>query len=438
MKKNKFTIIKFVIAALVVVYVATFGNLNATKRAEEQPTTEERKTTERTTEEISSGEGDVTDDVTTDVTDEIVTEISTTEMVYDEAQVYLRQMTLEEKVGMLFIVRPEALQKNATFLEINDTDKYGVTSLSPEMKETLENYHIGGVVLFRKNVTSPSQLSQFTADLQEGQELPLLIGIDEEGGEVTRIASVPGFNVPTYASMEAVGSSQNAESARKVGEDIGGYLKEYGLNLDFAPVADVNTNSSNIVIGNRAFGSDPNLVANMVASEIVGFHNKGILTSAKHFPGHGDTVEDTHVDYVKIDKTWDDLQYCELIPFRAAISANTDFIMVAHISTPNITSDGLPASLSKEMVTGKLRGELGYEGIIITDSLSMGAIRKNYTSEEAAVLAFEAGADVLLMPEDFEVSYNAILDAVKSGRISEDRLDESVLRIIKVKQKLVN
>ncbi|MBR6236230.1 MAG: glycoside hydrolase family 3 protein, partial [Firmicutes bacterium] len=203
--------------------------------------------------------------------------------------------------------------------------------------------------------------------------------------------------------------------------------------LDFAPVSDINTNPRNVIIGDRAFGSDPQLVADMVCAFIDGLHESKVLSSVKHFPGHGDTTADTHYGRVAVKKTWEQLKEAELIPFEASFGT-TDFVMIAHINLPNATSDGRPASLSKELITDKLRGELGYSGLVTTDSLAMEAITDQYSQEESAVLAVEAGVDVLLMPLDYVKSFDAVVAAVESGRIPESRIDESVLRILRAKE----
>ncbi|MEG2935309.1 MAG: glycoside hydrolase family 3 N-terminal domain-containing protein, partial [Clostridium sp.] len=235
-------------------------------------------------------------------------------------------------------------------------------------------------------------------------------------------------------SMEKIGATDNSKNAKNVGLTLGSYLTQYGFNLNFAPVADVNTNPENIVIGKRSFGSNPSLVAEMVTAEIEGLHEAGIMSCVKHFPGHGDTKGDTHLGYVSVEKTWEALKTCELIPFSAAVSENTDMVMVAHITTPNITSDGLPASLSKEIIEERLRKELKYDGIVITDSMAMGAITEEFTSSESAVKAIWAGVDIILMPENFVEAYNGIYDAVNNGVISQLRIDESVLRILSLKE----
>jgi beta-N-acetylhexosaminidase len=352
-----------------------------------------------------------------------------------KAEQLLKNMTLKEKIGQLLIIRPEALSTELTFEQINDTQEYGATEFNSKMAETLDKYPVGGVALFGKNIQTPSQLKDFINEMQQNSEIPLFVGVDEEGGSVSRVAKTPGFDVQKFESMEAVGKTKDTEKAREVGSVIGSYLKEYGFNLDFAPVADVNTNPDNIVIGNRSFGNDPNLVAEMITAEIEGLHKVGIMSSIKHFPGHGDTKDDTHSGFVSIEKNWEELKECELIPFKAGIDAQTDMIMISHITAENVTDDELPSSLSYEMIEGKLREELNYDGVVITDSMSMGAIENQYSSGEAAVLAISAGADIVLMPGDFIKAFESIYDAVNNGTLSEARIDQSVLRILSLKEK---
>jgi len=351
------------------------------------------------------------------------------------ARVVLDNMTQEEKVGQLFLIRPEALDPDLTPQQVHHTTDYGVTALDDRMRDTLARYQVGGIVLFGKNVADPDQLTALTADLQAASKLPLLMGVDEEGGQVARIANSANFQVTRYKSMEAVGATGDPKKAWAVGSTIGAYLRQYGFNLDFAPVADLNTNPQNRVIGNRAFGSNPQLAAKMVVAELKGLHQAGVAGCVKHFPGHGDTKGDTHQGAVTVTKTWEQLQQAELIPFEAALPT-TDLVMVAHITTPNITDDGLPASLSRQMIQGRLRDGLGYQGVVVTDSLAMGAIADNYTSGEAAVRALNAGADLLLMPRDFAAAYQGVWNALRDGTVSQQRLDASVLRILTLKARL--
>lgn len=339
----------------------------------------------------------------------------------------LGKMSLREKVGQLFIVRPEALAENSNAETAPATDRVDDAVIS-----RIEEYPVGGIALFSRNITSAEQLPMFISDLQSSSKYPLFIAVDEEGGRVARIANSDFFNVASYKSMEDIGKSGDASKAEEVGRQIGLYLKELGFNLDFAPVADTNTNPQNIVIGDRSYGSDPALVACMVSAQLDGMHDSGIMGTLKHFPGHGDTKDDTHSGYVSIEKTWDELKECELVPFITALP-KADMVMVSHITAVNVTSDKLPTSMSETMITGKLRNELGYDGVIITDAMAMGAVADNYTSAEAAVTAVKAGVDIVLMPQNLDEAFNGVMNAVTDGEISMARLDESVMRILKLK-----
>jgi len=324
----------------------------------------------------------------------------------DKAQEILSQMTLEEKVGQMFITRPE---------------NQGAIP-------------VGGICIFSGNITSEEGLKKLIEEKKTSLRTTPFIAVDEEGGRIARIANSGYFDVPKYASMQDVGSEEDAEGAKIVGRKIGAYLSDLGFSLDFAPVADVNTNPDNIVIGDRAFSSDPKVASSMVSSFIDGMHEENVMTTLKHFPGHGDTTADSHDGFVKIDKTWEELQECELIPYYGNLD-KTDMVMVSHINTPNITSDERPASLSKEMIDGKLRGELGYDGVVITDGLEMGAITESYNPLQVGIYAVNAGVDILLLPASPNETYQAVLDAVKTDEISEERINESVLRILKLKLK---
>lgn len=361
---------------------------------------------------------------------------STEKFIFNDDETVVRttkdvfgKMSLREKVGQLFIVRPEALAENSNAETAPATDRVDDAVIS-----RIEEYPVGGIALFSRNITSAEQLPMFISDLQSSSKYPLFIAVDEEGGRVARIANSDFFNVASYKSMEDIGKSGDASKAEEVGRQIGSYLKELGFNLDFAPVADTNTNPQNIVIGDRSYGSDPALVARMVSAQLDGMHDSGIMGTLKHFPGHGDTKDDTHSGYVSIEKTWDELKECELVPFITALP-KADMVMVSHITAVNVTSDKLPTSMSETMITGKLRNELGYDGVIITDAMAMGAVADNYTSAEAAVTAVKAGVDIVLMPQNLNEAFNGVMNAVTDGEISMERLDESVLRILKMKAK---
>lgn len=348
----------------------------------------------------------------------------------------LGEMTLREKVGQLFLVRLDALDPALSQQTIDDADAPGVIEVSEAMAAFLEEYPVGGVVLFGKNITDEVQLRGLIAGLQQSSPVPVLIGIDEEGGVVARLANSPGFDLPQYESAASMGA-QGTDEVRAMSAEIGAYLAGYGINLDFAPVADVNTNPDNPVIGTRAFSSDPQEAADCVNAAVEGFSRAGVLCCLKHFPGHGDTAGDSHDGTVYTEKTMEELRACEFLPFEAGIRAGAPLVMVGHIAAPNAVKgeeSDLPATFSRALITDVLRDELGFAGVVVTDSLAMGAITETYTPGEAAVLALQAGADLLLMPAGLAQAYDGVLAAVEDGRLTEERIDESVARILALKQ----
>ncbi len=360
---------------------------------------------------------------------------TTTEKELSEAEKLLADMTTEEKVAQLFFVRADCLDESKTAEELLDPNAEGIKSVSDEMKAFYGKYPVGGFVIFAKNIEKPDQLKELTAQLHSLNEITPFISIDEEGGRISRIAANENFDVERFDSMESIAATGKPARAYNVGLTIGKYLKDYGVDIDLAPVADINTNPKNRVIGNRAFGGNPNVAADMVSSAVSGFHDAGTYCTLKHFPGHGDTTNDTHYGLATADRTWDEMLNRELVPFIAGINAGADIIMVAHISCPKVTGDMMPADLSAALVTDKLRGELGWNGLVATDDLSMGAITELFSPAEASVLAVNAGCDMLLLSSHLPEAYAGVLDAVQSGKISMERLDESVLRILELKLK---
>ena len=344
----------------------------------------------------------------------------------DAVEAKLTAMTLREKVGQLFWVRPEALD-----FSLNPEKK----TLTQTMRRNLEQYPVGGIVVFKKNIQDEDQLSSLIADFQSASKIPMIVAVDEEGGSVARLANHEAFSLPKYTSARDIGKTGDPEQARQMGRTIGGYLRFYGFNLDFAPVADVDSNPANPVIGRRAYSTDEQQTAQMVAAAVEGFHETGMLCAVKHFPGHGDTGQDSHYGTATSYKTWEEMKAMEMLPFEAGIAAGADVVMTAHITTPNATTDGLPASLSYTMITERLRGELGFQGVIVTDALEMNAIKNHFTPAESAVAALRAGVDVLLMPSDLRAAFDGVVQAVEDGTLSEERLNESVRRILTLKQK---
>lgn len=344
----------------------------------------------------------------------------------DEILVLLSGMTLREKVGQLFIVTPEALETDA------DRPTFNITAISDTIRQQLQDYPVGGIILFADNITDPQQLAVFNAALQEASSIPLFLCVDEEGGTVARLAKNKKFDLPQFKSAAAVGASGDPADGLEMGSVIGAYLKQYGFNLNFAPVADVNTNPKNTVIGNRAFSSDPGIAASMVAAVAQGLRSEGIIPTFKHFPGHGNTAEDSHYGIAVSDKTEAEMLNCEWLPFLQA--TENDCVMIGHIAAPQITADMTPATLSYQIVTEILKGKLGFQGLIVTDSLSMGAITGSFSSGEAALAAVQAGCDLLLMPENLPEAFDAVVAAVESGALPETDLNAIVYRILAFKQ----
>ena len=347
----------------------------------------------------------------------------------------LSKMTLREKVGQMFIVRPESLDSTTHWTSSSELPQYKTRSVNNVMADVNRNYPVGGIILFAHNIDNEEQLSNYISQIRKLNGSPLLC-IDEEGGSVARIANNQNFNVPKYESMAAIGGSGDPINAYNAANNIGKYLKTYGFDINFAPVADVNTNPDNIVIGKRAFSSDPQIAAPMVVNYLQGLHDAGIIGCLKHFPGHGDTHADTHYGFAETRKTWEEMSVCEMITFKAGIAAGAQFVMTAHIAAPEVTGNNLPSTLSEVMLQDKLRRELGYKNIIITDAMEMGAITQLMSGGEAAVKTIEAGADIVLCPQNFLSSFDYVVKAVESGRISRQRIDNSVRRILTLKKRI--
>ena len=350
----------------------------------------------------------------------------------DEVEAQLQKMTLREKVGQMFYIRIESLDPSIEWTKYDDLANLKNQEITMKMRKTNEQYPVGGIILYAWNIENETQLASIISQVRSLKGNPLLC-IDEEGGRVSRIANNPNFNVKKYESMAAIGATGDPKNAYECGNTIGTYLKYYGFDIDFAPVADVNTNPDNIIIGPRAFSDKPEVAAPMVTSYLQGLKDAGITGCVKHFPGHGDTSDDTHTGYVQSLKTWEEMKDCEMVTFRAGIQWGCQLIMTAHIAVPNVTGSTIPSTMSSVVLQDKLRGELGYQNIIITDGMEMGAITKHYTSGEAAVGSIKAGVDIVLGPRDFTEAFDAVMAAVNDGSISEERINQSVRRILKLK-----
>lgn len=325
----------------------------------------------------------------------------------ENVELMLENMTIEEKIGQMLI--------------IYDTHE----TVDKELKEFIADIKPGGFIINQSNITTFAKTKKYIADLKANSDIPLIISIDQEGGSVQRLQNLEDKKATYVPSMFYVGKTKDYNLAYEVGKVLAEDMRTLGINLAYAPVCDIFSNPNNKVIGNRSFGTSPNLVANMCTSLGKGLEDNGIIATYKHFPGHGDTATDSHTSLPVINKTYTELLNNELIPFKKAIENDAKIIMVAHIAFPSLTGNNTPSSLSKEVITDLLKNKLGYDGLVITDALNMGALTNNYTDEEIYVKAVEAGVDLLLMPSDAKEAIKAI-----KNNISEERIDESVKKIL--------
>ncbi|WP_352400582.1 glycoside hydrolase family 3 protein [Anaerotignum sp.] len=329
----------------------------------------------------------------------------------------IHSMSVEEKIGQLLM---------ADFR--SNLDGSGMTVLRQDVADSIQGYHLGGVILFAENLDTLEQTQILIQEMQNAAKTPLFIGIDEEGGLVSRLKK---SNIP-HQTMLSPGEMKDPKEAEAAGKSIGETLYSMGVNVDFAPVADINTNPDNPVIGIRSYSDNPEEVAGMVCAFIKGLQNEGISATVKHFPGHGDTKADSHKAEVFVTHDLERLKAIEFVPFSKAIEAGVAFVMVGHIKTPNATTDGLPATLSSQTIA-LLRDDLKYNGVVITDAMNMKAITEYYSVGESVVMSVLAGVDMVLMPGDIDEAYQSLLEATKEGRITAQRLDQSLHRILGLK-----
>ena len=341
----------------------------------------------------------------------------------------LRRMTVQEKVGQLFV--SVAYGERADAPDQRNRAEFGLDTAA----ELVGRYHLGGVVYFNWTSTlgSPQQVAELSNGLQRaargsGAGVPLLISTDQENGAIVRIGP-PATLLPTAGDLGAAGS---AEDARTAAEISGRELRAMGVNQDLAPVADVNLNPSNPVLGARTFSADPAVAATMTGAQVTGYQ-RSVAATVKHFPGHGATATDSHVALPVVDHDRAQWERLDAPPFRAAVAAGVDVIMIGHIAAPGLDPSGQPATLSPVIVDGLLRRELGYHGVVMTDSLRMQGVRDVASDERIPVLALAAGADLLLMPANLDVAYRSVLAAVRSGELTQARIDASVRRILELK-----
>lgn len=341
------------------------------------------------------------------------------------AEQILSSMTLEEKLWQLFFVAPEAL-----------TGEEAVTESSEALQQALAEKPVGGVILFARNLISREQTMALLADVQSASRLAPFLGVDEEGGTVSRVGANSAMGVTQLQDMSVYGASGDASALYGDLYNLAQSLNELGFNVDFAPVADVTTGSDENPMKLRSFSSDPERCASMVSVSVGALQDGGVAACLKHFPGYGTATADDHNGSVSLDRTLEQLEQTEFVPFSAGIGKGAYFVMVSHLSVPAVTGDDTPADLSEKLVTELLRNTLHFQNIVITDAHNMGSIAQNYTSAEAAVAALRAGVDMILMPQDLQGAYDGVTKAIADGVLTEDRIDRSVLRILNVKIQL--
>lgn len=333
------------------------------------------------------------------------------------AQEILGGMTLHEKVCQLFIVYPEAIAGGSA-----------MTEAGPAVEQALADWPVGGFLFDKKNMLDRQQVTDMLTGVQAMSKIPLILTCDEEGGRVNRLMSTVGT---TWIGPMLDYRDDGPETAFTNAETIAADLLSCGFNTDLAPVADVWSNPDNTVIGDRAYSTGFAQAAELVAAAVEGFHAGGAACTLKHFPGHGNTSADSHYGAVYVERTLDELRENELLPFQAGVDAGADAVMIGHLIVSDIDSE--PAPFSYAIVTGLLREEMGFTGVVMTDGLQMKAMTDHYSSGEIARKAVRAGVDILLCPLDLEEAVTALEDAVETGEITEGRIDESVLRILELK-----
>lgn len=335
----------------------------------------------------------------------------------DPIRAEIEKMSLEEKVGQLVIVGVDGYENNE------------------HSRMLIEKYHVGGFILFKKNLHDSKQMLALLNSLKESNKVnktPLFLSIDEEGGRISRMPK----EFLKFPTNKKIGELNNSALSYQIGSVIGEELKSFGFNMDFAPVLDINSNPKNPIIGDRSFGSEPGIVTKLGIQTMKGLQSQNIISVVKHFPGHGDTSIDSHKGLPRVDNDLERLNKFELIPFSAAIENKVDVIMLAHILLPKIDAEN-PASFSKKIITDILRTDMNFNGVVITDDFTMGAIVKNYDIGEAAIKSIQAGSDIVLVCHGFdkqEAVIMSLLNAAQTGTISLDRIDQSVYRILKLKQ----
>lgn len=407
-------IILLLIAAVGIVY-ATKHLLSARETAER----EEEESKELINDILGEEESIATPEPAPEITATPEPEPTPEEKLNAMVDARVDAMSLEDKVMGLFIVTPEAITGVSTVIQAGEGTQ-----------QALDQYPVGGLIYFKKNIQSEEQLKTMLENTALYAKYPLFLAVDEEGGSVARVAD-SGIG-PKVDSAAAIGASGNTDNAYQAGISIGSTLAGLGFNLDFAPVADL-ANVEGSIMKDRSYGAEASVASGFVASMRMGLEEQGVTACLKHFPGIGSTTGDTHEGMVTLDKTAEEFRAEELTVFQSGIDAGANMIMISHVSVPALTGDNEPCIFSRTLVTDILREQMHFNGVVITDALNMAAVSDYNTAEEAAVRALLAGCDMLLMPEDFEQAYQGVLKAVQNGNIAEERINDSLKRIYRIK-----
>ncbi|MGN0402475.1 MAG: glycoside hydrolase family 3 protein [Acetatifactor sp.] len=411
-------IISYIVVTVLLIAAGTgvvYGvkNIMAEKQAQEAA----RQSEQAVLDSLVNNEGEISVPEPSSSTEPVVE--LTPEQKLDEIinEAVIGVMPLEDKVAGLFIVTPEAI-----------TNVSAAVMAGEGTQKALSQYAVGGLIYFEKNIVSPEQFREMMSNTQLYTRYPLFLAVDEEGGRVARLSD---NGIGTKVDAASVIGQQGVDNAYQSGVILGSNLSGAGLNLDLAPVADLKIGEESYM-GDRSFGSDPQVVGPVTAAVVQGIQSQGVSACLKHFPGMGSTTRDPHKEIAGTDRTEAQFRAEEFPVFQAGIDSGVKMVMISNIAAPALSGNDLPCVFSEEVI-GILRNEMGFEGVIISDAMNMSAVSDYYDSAEASIMAIKAGCDMILMPEDFEKAYNGVLEAVKNGTISEERINDSLRRIYRIK-----
>lgn len=407
-----YAVLILLITAFAVLIVLGVNRLTAGRRAAE----EEQQSSQAMLEDMLATEEEIQEP---EPSQEPVQELTPEQKLDEIVNAAIEVMPLEDKVAGLFIVTPESITGVSTAIKAGEGTQ-----------QALAKYAVGGIIYSAKNIQSEEQLKEMLDNTELYTKYPIFLAVTEEGGTVSTVANA-GIGTKTD-SAGTLGQTGDTAAAYQAGATIGTTLSGLGFNLNFGPVADIVT-AENSFLGDRSFGSDARLAGSMAASVVQGLQSQGVASCVKYFPGQGSTSEDPEEGLSDTDRTEEEFRGQEFVAFQAVIDGGADMIMVSNMAAPALTGDNEPCIFSEKLITDILRGELGFDGVIISGALDMTAISDYHGAEDAAIQALKAGCDMLLMPEDFEAAYNGVLQAVQDGVISEARIDDALRRIYRIK-----